>query len=153
MAFKKIDDDGVLPGPRAVFVSGYTQESHQVLLDFLNEKDIEALDLVPCREDDLDKTVGEVLQNQSEGSLISPEKLPPVMLWSGIGHQELDHIIRNFKDNGLPRPIFATTTPHNLDFSIKTLMRHLLEDQREIREAQKRRAQEMRSSGSGDSKE
>lgn len=142
MAFKQIDEDGTLPGPRAVFVSGYSEESHKVLLDFLEEKEILELDLVPCRIDDLEKKVEEVLENHSEGELVAPEKLPPVMLWSGISHRELDLIIRNFKDNGLPRPIFATTTPHNLEFPIKTLMRHLLEDQREIREAQKKRAEE-----------
>jgi len=144
MAFRKIDEEGILPGPRAVFISGFSEESFPVLQEFLAAENIEDITLVACRENMLDQTIGQVLEQPSEEALIPADKLPPVMLWSGIAHKELDHIIRNFVKNGLPRPIFATTTPRNLDFTVKTLMRHLLEDQREIREAQKKRAEQMK---------
>lgn len=138
MAFKKIDEEGALPGPRAVFISGYPEESLVVLEDFLNKGGFDNIRLIQARADHVGMTVGEVLESQSEAELVPPEKLPPVMLWSGIGHLELDSIIKSFRENGLPRPIFATTTKGNLNFDIRTLIRHLLSDQQEIRDAQRK---------------
>lgn len=136
MAFKKIDEDGILPGPRAVFVCGYSSISHKILESFLKDQQNSSIEVVPCRDDALDKTIEEVLENQSASEIISQEKLPPVMLWSGISHLELDSILSNFKENGLARPIFATTTTHNLKFSTKELLKHLLDEQKAMREAQ-----------------
>lgn len=138
MAFKKIDEEGVLPGPRAVFISGYPLESMKTLETFLKEKGLENIKLVQARTDHVGMTVGEVLTGSSTAELVPPEKLPPVMLWSGIAHLELDQIIKTFRENGLPRPIFATTTKGNMSFDIRTLIRHLLEDQREIQKAQQK---------------
>lgn len=130
MGFKKIDEKGILPGPRAVFLSGYNEESCTILDTFLKNKGVPEIQVVPCREDVLDNTLGEILKNQSRAALFPPEKLPQVMLWSGISHVELDKILDGFKETELPRPIFATTTEHNLEFPLKTLLRHLLDDQK-----------------------
>lgn len=147
MAMKKIDEEGQLHGPRAVFVCGYPQESLEILQRFLDEKELLDIKIIPCRMGHIEGTVEEALTGSDASEIVPQNQLPPVMLWAGITHKELDHMIRNYKDNGMPRPIFATTTEHNLQFSIKTLIRHLLEDQREIREAQKKRAEQMKQQG------
>lgn len=130
MSFKKIDEEGILPGPRVVFVSGYDEQSCRTLDLFLKNTGLSNLKVIPCREDMVDQTVSTVLKNQSVAPLFPPEKLPGVMLWAGISHKELDLILNEFKKSKLKRPIFATTTENNLDFSIKELMRHLLADQK-----------------------
>ncbi|MDA3851065.1 MAG: DUF3783 domain-containing protein [Spirochaetaceae bacterium] len=140
MAFKKIDEQGILPGPRAVFISGYKEDSFPILEGFLKELNILEVTLIPARADHVGLKVSEVLENTSQAELVPAEKLPPVMLWSGISHVELDTLIRRFRENRLPRPIFATTTEANMEFDIRTLIRHLLDDQKEIRQKQAERA-------------
>jgi hypothetical protein len=130
MSFKKINEKGELPGPRAVFISGYNEVSCQTVDTFLKNRGLTEIAVVPCREDVLDNTLGEILKDSSKAALFPPEKLPQVMLWSGITHQELDSILDGFKETELTRPIFATTTEHNLEFPLKTLLRHLLDDQK-----------------------
>ncbi|MDA3810883.1 MAG: DUF3783 domain-containing protein [Spirochaetaceae bacterium] len=135
MGFKKMEDDGVLPGPRAVLVSGFDEDSHAILDKFITENGISDFSVIPCREDSVNKLIEEVLGNQSEAKIVTPEKLPPVMLWSGITHQELDQILGNFKTCGLVRPIFATTTESNLKFSVKELLQHLLKEQQQMKKS------------------
>jgi len=36
----------------------------------------------------------------------------------------------DWKTSGLPRPIFAATTAHNLAFGVRELLGHLLEEHR-----------------------
>lgn len=135
MAFKKIKGEGILPGPRAVFISGYTAESHTLLSLYVERIGLLNLEIVPCREDSIDRKIIEVLQNKTAAPLIPAEKLPPVVLWSGISHSELDTALGSFHETGLMRPIFATTTERNLEFTVKELLRHLLNEQKSIREA------------------
>ena len=135
MAFKKIDEEGILPGPRAVFISGFSSEVHKTVSTFLTEMGIVEIHVIPCREDSINLKVSQVLENQSSSPLIPAEKLPPLMMWSGIAHTELDTILGNFSDTGIPRPIFCTSTEHNLEFTIKKLINHLLNEQKSMREA------------------
>lgn len=138
MGFKKIDKDGTLPGPRALFICGFTDNDHQTMRGFLKGKGIEEVDVIPCRQDSLDKKIGSVLQGDSTAAIIEAEKLPPVMLWSGIAHEELDEALGEFQNTGLKRPIFATTTIPNMEFTVKELLQHLISEQRSMREAMKK---------------
>lgn len=135
MAFRKIDGDGALPGPRAIFYSGYGENLQENLGPYLNERGLEGVSLIPCREDSLNLKVAHVLKDESTAPAISPEKLPRVMLLSGLEHRELEIFLGDFKNTGLVRPIFATTTLPNLDFSVKELLNHLLSEQRSMGEA------------------
>lgn len=135
MAFKKIDEDGSLPGPRAVFFSGFDEGTSETLKNYFSSKGLENIRIIPCRQDSLDAKVSEVLKEESTAPVIPAEKLPPVMLWSGLKHSELDIALGSFGETGLARPIFATTTEPNLEFSIKELLRHLLSEQKSMSEA------------------
>jgi Domain of unknown function (DUF3783) len=138
MAFKKIEDEGTLPGPRALLISGFSEESHRIMTQFINDKGLLNIKIVPCREDSLDRKISDVLTSESDSPIIPNEKLPPVMLWSGIDHGELDVALGSFQESGLQRPIFATTTEHNLDFTVKELLQHLLSEQKSLRETMKK---------------
>lgn len=135
MAFKKIDEGGSLPGPRALFYSGFSEETSEILKNYFSGKGLENINIIPCREDSLEAKVSEVLEGGSSAPVIEAEKLPPVMLWSGLAHSELDIALGGFSETGLKRPIFATTTEPNLEFTIKELLRHLISEQKQMREA------------------
>lgn len=138
MAFKKIDDTGILPGPRALFICGFPEKTERIMTEFLKDNGILDITVALCREDSLLGKISTVLSKKSDSPLIPSEKLPPVMLWSGIKHKELDHSLGNFNDTGLKRPIFATSTEHNLDFTVKELLQHLISEQRSMKEAMKK---------------
>jgi len=140
MAFKKMEENGILPGPRAVLICGNSAASHNSIRNFLKDWGYSDIEVLGCREDFLNNTIEHVLTNPSKAELIQAEKLPPVMLWSGISHKELDSILSRFNETGLARPIFATTTTHNLKFTVKELLRHLLEEQKSMREAQQQKS-------------
>lgn len=135
MGFKKIDDHGVLPGPRALLICGYTENEQISLKNHLKQKGLASISLQPCRVDSLNHKLKDVLKGESKGELIEAEKLPPVIVWSGIEHSELDSALQDFSASGLKRPIFATATEPNLDFTVKELLNHLLSEQKAMREA------------------
>jgi len=137
MAFKKIDEKGILPGPRALFFSGFPEETHDIMTKFFRDKELTNIKIIPCREDSVDRKISDVLSIESDSTPLPAEKLPPVMLWSGLEHGELDIALGCFQETGLKRPIFATTTEHNLDFTVKELLQHLLSEQKSIRETMK----------------
>ncbi|MBB6482109.1 DUF3783 domain-containing protein [Spirochaeta isovalerica] len=135
MAFRKIEDQGTLPGPRALFICGYTEEEHRSMSSYLSGSSINNIEVIPCRLDALEKKVGDVLSGSAQGEIIDAEKLPPVMVWAGIGHDELDKALSGFQSTKLKRPIFATATIPNMDFTVKELLNHLLSEQKSMREA------------------
>ena len=135
MAFRKMEDQGTLPGPRALFICGYREDDLLSMESYLKESGIENIQLVPCRSDSLGMKVEDVLLEKSTGDIIAGDKLPPVMVWAGIAHEELDSTLGDFHKTGLKRPIFATATPSNMSFSVKELLNHLLSEQRSMREA------------------
>lgn len=138
MAFKKIEDEGLLPGPRALFISGFPQETYHIMTEFFKDKGLSNIKIIPCREDSMNRKISDVLSIESDSPHLPPEKLPPVMLWSGLEHGELDIALGSFQETALKRPIFATTTEHNLDFTVKELLKHLLSEQKSIRETIKK---------------
>jgi hypothetical protein len=135
MGFKKIDDQGVLPGPRALLMCGFSESEHIALQNHLEQQGLKNIQVQPCRYDSLDQKLEEVLNGRSQRELVEAEKLPPVIVWSGIEHRELDSALQDFTDSGLKRPIFATATEPNLNFTVKELLNHLLSEQKAMREA------------------
>lgn len=138
MAFKKMDSKGKLPGPRAIFFSGFSRETEKTVMKFIDDYGLTNISIIPCRKDSLDKKLYEVLKDTSDEEYIEADQLPQVMLLSGLQFDEVDTFLHNFSETGIPRPIFATTTDANLDFTIKELLRHLLGEQKSLQEAMKK---------------
>jgi hypothetical protein len=75
-------------------------------------------------------TLEEALSVEDQGAPLKEGDLPYTLIASGLGFDAVRNIMTNFAKNGLPRPIFATTTPTNLQFRVRDLLLHLLEEQR-----------------------
>lgn len=138
MGFKKIEESGTLPGPRTLFICGFPENTGTLMSKYLKNKGLDDINIKLCREDSLSETISQVLSKESVAPVIPHEKLPPVMLWSGIDHNELDTALGDFAETEIPRPIFATTTEHNLNFTVKEFLQHMLSEQKSIREAIKK---------------
>ena len=133
--WKNISNDrDRFPGPTAVLVSGYGDAERSTIRRFLDEQGYAAAPLKPCTKAQLDVTLSEVLADETVGEPLGEGVLPYAMVLSGLTYPDVQHVLKQFKTTGLPRPIFATTTETNLSFTVKTLLMHLLEEQRAVRE-------------------
>lgn len=132
MTMKKINKAGVLPGPQAALLSGFSDEEREsISLFFGDEK--ESIAFIPLVKPMLIMTLKEVLSAQeTESTPLTEKEVPRVMILSGISMEMVHTVLDNLRDSGMSRPIIATTTEHNLSFTIKELLMHLLEEQREL---------------------
>lgn len=121
----------ILPGPLALFLCGMPLDSELALAPLLAELGMSTMPIIYCTPGMLQLTLGESLKGQVEEKPAPPDKLPPVCIFSGMALEKVQAFISGFKNTHLPRPIFATTTVHNLDFTVKELIMHLLEERRE----------------------
>lgn len=118
------------PGPELFLVSGYEREEIKQLTAFLQSIGYPNAAVKFCTEAQLNDTLESVLNEPPAGEPAGKGKLPNTMVFSGMTRADVQTVISRFKECGLPRPIFATTTPSNLSFKVRELLRHLIEEQR-----------------------
>ena len=128
-------DERLLPGPRAFLVSGYGTDALGTLSAFLETLGYTDVPIKPCTSAQIDDTVQSVLESDTAGPPAGEGKLPNVMVFSGVTRQDVQAVMGRFSESGLPRPIFAVATPTSLGFTAKTLLLHLLEEEKAVRAA------------------
>ncbi len=134
------NDPNTFPGPKAFLVSGYGADALGALHMFLATLGYAGVPVKPCTAAQIDNTIAEVLANDTVGPPAGEGALPNVMVFSGMTRQDVGAVMDQFAKSGLKRPIFATTTPTNLGFTVKTLLLHLLEEEKAVRaQAKKQR--------------
>ncbi len=139
--WKKVEEhENQLPGPEAFFISGYDPPQIAELLIFLDALGLAEVPVKPCTEEHLGISLEEALTGESEAPPIGEGKLPHVMVISGLTFTAVQAIMAQFAKNGLPRPIFATSTPSNLRFTVKELLLHLLKEQEMTRQQAKKQS-------------
>lgn len=129
--FKRIDqDEGTPLGPLAVLLCGYSDEESRVVSSLLDRIDLPEHRVIPCSEAMLKDTLGEALRRTDEALPVPPDKLPRVMVLSGMTAAQVRALLDHYASTRLPRPIFATVTPSNLDFTVRDLLIDLLKEHR-----------------------
>lgn len=124
------EDTSCSPGPKAFFVSGYGTDQLGELKSFMAELGHDDIPLRPCTQGHLAGTLEEALSGEDQEPPLEEGELPYTLIAAGLGFDAVRNIMTNFAKNGLPRPIFATTTPTNLQFRVRDLLLHLLEEQK-----------------------
>lgn len=128
---KTIDsDEGAPLGPLALLLCGYSSEESGTISSFL--KTIEASEhrVVLCTEPMLAKPLGEALTTAENALPVPPDKLPRVIVLSGMTGAQVRIFLGQYASTGLPRPIFAAVTPDNLSFTVRDLLIDLLKEHR-----------------------
>ena len=128
-------NDGLFPGPRAFLVSGYDPDQLTALRQFLADIGYGDAPVKPCTAAQIGHPLEKALSEDTEGVPLGQGKLPYALVFSGLSVSDVHAVMDRFSRTGLPRPIFATTTPTNLTFTVKTLLIHLLEEQKMARGA------------------
>ena len=133
--FKKIDqDEGAPLGPLALLLCGFSLEESRTVSSFLGTIDASEHRVVLCTEPMLAQSLGEALTTTEESPPVPPDKLPRAMVLSGMTGAQVRVFLDQYASTQLPRPIFATVTPSNLDFKVRDLLIELLQEHRAMSE-------------------
>ena len=122
--------DDHLPGPDALLISGYDDDARRDLRLFLSLVLDREPPLRPLSSESLDRTVEEVLRADETDAPLPAQRLPRVVLFSGCTLSQARRVLTQWKASGLPRPIFSVATDTNLQFTVRALLSHLLEEHR-----------------------
>jgi hypothetical protein len=129
--FEAIDHDeapGV--GPAAVLLCGFAAEEVAPLERLLAAAGAPEHAVILASEPMLDLTLQEALCTGEPGPPLAAHKLPRTVILSGLNGSQLHRVIDGFAGTGLAPPIWASTTPGNLSFTVRDLLRELLAEQR-----------------------
>lgn len=133
--FKKIDqDEGAPLGPLALLLCGFSLEESRTVSSFLGTIDASEHRVVLCTEPMLVQSLGEALTTTEESPPVPPDKLPRAMVLSGMTGAQVRVFLDQYASTQLPRPIFATVTPSNLNFTVRDLLIELLQEHRAMSE-------------------
>ena len=131
--FQRVDsrDDDAF-GPPAVLLCGFSKESEPAFREVLEALGATEHRLVYCSPNMLEGTVEQALTVGADDDPAPPEALPQVVLLSGLSSAQIQGFLHEYRARGLPATIFASSTPTNLTFTVKGLLRELLREQREM---------------------
>ena len=133
--FKRIDqDEGPPLGPLELLVCGFSIEESRTVSSFLGTINVPEHQVVLCTEPMLAQSLGEALTTTEESPPVPPDKLPRVIVLSGMTGAQVRVFLDQYASTQLPRPIFATVTPSNLDFTVRDLLIELLQEHRAMSE-------------------
>jgi hypothetical protein len=81
-------------------------------------------------KDDTELVVSEILRKDiSKGDALDIK----FVLLNGLTKEEIFGFIEKYKKLGLPKALFAMVTPHSINWKLKDLIYHLIEEEREMR--------------------
>mgnify|MGYP000870061606 CR=1 FL=1 len=127
--FRKLDDSNQRgPGPRIILIGGFQANEVVLLKEFVDKTFTDKIRLRLCTANMLEKTLGDALSRPVEDNPAPPDKLPRFLLLSGMSNQEIHALINRYGSTGLPRPMFAATTPANMNFMLRQLLLELLQE-------------------------
>ena len=128
---KSTDDDAL--GPAAVLLCGFSTDVESRVKKVLENVGAREHRILFCTKAMVKQPLGKALQSEDDSNRAAePDRLPRTMVLSGMSGSQLKAFLSEFRSCGLPRPIFASVTPHNLEFPVGKLLLELLNEQREM---------------------
>jgi len=129
--FREIDREGERGfGPAAVLLCGFAGDEARRVSELLRTAGAPEHRVILCTEAMVQRTLGEVLETPDDSAPLPPEKLPRVMILSGLSGRQIHAVLDGYDSTGVSRPIFGATTPGNLRLTVRDLLVELLREQR-----------------------
>lgn len=117
-------------GPPAVLLTGHSSPEAALLRRLLGALQLPDHPVVCCTLPMLGQPLQRALESAQDmpqqDTPIPAERLPRVVVLSGLSGPEVHRLLDAYRALQIPRPILATTTPANLCMSVRDLLRHLL---------------------------
>lgn len=128
MSFQKIDhqDEQRPEGNTCILIYGYDAQGQEILKKYANAQGIEAL--IVIENDMTHNTLDTLIHGQATKADASDNLGSPAIILHAVSQAELNSIVHNYKQLGLPRCLFAMVTPTSIHWKFHDLMSDLLEE-------------------------
>jgi hypothetical protein len=117
-----------------ILIGGWDKEEFSLLRDLSDNLGIEKI--ISLNSNDLDKYIKVIIEdkNHENNGDILDEKF---IIFDGLDKSEISEFIEGYKKLGLPSPIFAMVTEHSINWKLKDLLEHLVEEREEFKKMSK----------------
>ena len=117
--------DEPLYGPRGLVVCGLTADEQQTLLGLLTVVSFPDLPVIFAGESDAETKLGELMTLGHLHGRGEDSGLRKAVIMSGFSEKELHLFMGSYKSTDLPKPLWATLTPHSENWSLLELLTEL----------------------------
>ncbi len=136
--FKKVKKSAKpLYGERALLVCGFSPEEQKTLAAFLEAENLGDLAVVYATEADSTQTLQDLFSRPDKAGSGAASGLSRAIIVAGITEGELHRLLSAYKNQGLPRPLWATLTPYSDTWPLADLITEL-QREREAMEGKKK---------------
>lgn len=114
-----------LYGPRGLLVCGFTGDGQVAMIDLVNQTEIDPLALVFATTMDLETSLGVLFDREPLAGHREPSRMPAALIVAGITEAELHRMMEDYRNAGLPWPLWATLTPTSETWTLRALLKEL----------------------------
>ena len=130
--YRRDGSSGESIGPKSVFMSGFDKDECATVADILTGCGYPDHRIVLCTKSMLTMTLEDALCENPEEDPVPRNALPRTIIISGVPDYSIRNILESYRSTPLSSPIWATTTESNLRMSVRSVLRHLLEEHNRI---------------------
>lgn len=112
-------------GPRVLLVCGFRPEEQDGVAALVDRRGYAELPLVFAGSDHSAMTVGDTAGLPDGTGRGTPASLARAVIFGGVTEVELHTIMGDYRESGLPRPLWATITPVSVDWTLADLLMEL----------------------------
>lgn len=135
--FSRIDKtDKRMYGPRGLLICGYPEEERYVFLDFILKINMNDVPVIFAVNEDVGKTLGDLFTHEHKAGITGPSDLPRSVIMSGLSQNELHSLMSGYREAGFVNQIWASLTPTSETWTLKSLLKELLAEAREMQKKQ-----------------
>ena len=124
--FQKVGKSAkTLYGPRAALVCGFSSEEQKALMAFMAGIELTDLSVVFAAEADNETLLKDLVTRPDQSGKETDSGLARAIILSGITEEELHRMLSTYRKLELPRPLWATLTPHSESWPLSALLEEL----------------------------
>jgi hypothetical protein len=118
-------------GPHAALLCGFSRDEARSITALLEHAAADYR-VVCCTTTMGNWTIERALGGDDGGALLPVDKVPRVVLLSGLPDGQVQAVLEAYSSTGIARPIFAVATPANLGFTVIQLLEELIAERQEM---------------------
>jgi len=127
--------DQKMYGHPAVMLAGATAPEHRAVRELMEANGLGDIPAIVVTRDTIDTTLDDLARLPTGSGFGVEEKLPRVIVMSGLTEAQFHTLMDSYRGAGMPRPIWATVTEHSANWTIKALLIELLKEGQALRAA------------------
>jgi hypothetical protein len=133
--------DTKMYGHPALILAGAKELEQFAVRELMNVNGLGEIPVVVVTRETIDTTLNEVAQLPDGTGFGVEEELPRAIIMSGLTEAQFHTMMDSYRKIGLPRPLWASVTPTSEAWTIKALLIELLNENRQLREASRPKAE------------